>query len=42
MRVPEKNLWAASNTDSGRIKSAEFAKIQINITKSLPKLPKYP
>ena len=39
MEVPE-NLWATSNTDFGRIKSAESIKIQIDIP--LPKLPQHP
>ena len=34
--------WATSNTDIGRIKSADPIKIQIDITKSVPKLPQYP
>lgn len=40
MEVPE-NLWATSNIDFGRIKSAESIKIQIDMTK-LSKLPQHP
>ena len=39
--VPE-NLWVTSNADTGRIKSAEPIKIQMDITKPLPELPQYP
>ena len=41
IEVPE-NLWATSNTDTGRIRSAEPIKIRRDITKPLPKLPQYP
>ena len=37
-----KNLWAISSADIGRITSAEPIKIQVDITKPLPKLPQYP
>lgn len=41
MEVPE-NPWATSNIDFGRIKSAEYIKIQIDMTKPLSKLPQHP